>query len=89
MTWLKRVFIGFAGVAIVGLAAFSVLAWQPAIAPITPPPPASFPAELIAHGKACADCGRRMRKCRDQQAQTPSARTRVESLGRPVASRPP
>jgi len=54
---LKRIVIGLAGVAIVGLMGFSALAWRPAIAPIDPPAAASFPAELIAKGQALAGAG--------------------------------
>ena len=54
---LKRIVIGFAGVAIVGLMGFSALAWRPAIAPIDPPAAASFPTELIAKGQALAGAG--------------------------------
>jgi mono/diheme cytochrome c family protein len=54
---LKRIVIGLAGVAIVGLMGFSALAWRPAIAPIDPPAAASFPTELIAKGQALAGAG--------------------------------
>ena len=54
---LKRIVIGVAGVAIVGLMGFSALAWRPAIAPIDPPAAASFPTELIAKGQALAGAG--------------------------------
>jgi mono/diheme cytochrome c family protein len=54
---LKRIVIGLAGVAIVGLMGFSALAWRPAIAPIDPPAAASFPTELIAKGQDLAGAG--------------------------------
>jgi mono/diheme cytochrome c family protein len=46
--------IGIAAVAVVALLAF---AWRPAIAPITPPAPTSFPRELIATGETLARAG--------------------------------
>lgn len=59
---LKRLFIGLAGLVVLGLLGFIVLAWQSAIAPIAPPPAASFSPELVARGEAlagggyCANC---------------------------------
>ncbi len=46
--------IGVAAVAVVALLAF---AWRPAIAPITPPSPASFPRELVDTGETLASAG--------------------------------
>ena len=57
MMSLKRLLIGFAGLVVLGLLAFFVLAYEPAIAPITPPPAASFPADLVARGEALAGGG--------------------------------
>src|ERR1700731_4161493 len=54
---LKRVVIGVVGVAMLGLLGFFALAWRPAIAPIDPPAAASFPAELVAKGRALAGAG--------------------------------
>jgi len=58
----KRLSIGLAGLVIVGLLGFLVLAWRPAITPIAPPAAASFPREMVARGEAlagggyCANC---------------------------------
>ena len=46
--------IGVAAVAVVALLAF---AWRPAIAPIAPPSPASFPRELVDTGERLASAG--------------------------------
>lgn len=46
--------IGVAAVAVVALLAF---AWRPAIAPIAPPSPASFPRELVDTGETLASAG--------------------------------
>jgi len=53
----KRLFIGLAGLVILGLLGFIVLAWQPAIAPVAPPTAASFPPLLVAKGEALAGGG--------------------------------
>src|SRR6266481_702624 len=50
----KRLSIGLAGLVIVGLLGFLVLAWRPAITPIAPPAAASFPREMVARGEALA-----------------------------------
>ena len=47
---------------ILGILGFGALAWRPAIAPISPPPPQSFAREVVAKGEAhaaggyCAEC---------------------------------
>lgn len=46
--------LGVAAVAVMALLAF---AWRPAIAPIAPPAPSSFPTDLIATGEALASAG--------------------------------
>src|SRR6266852_1015218 len=43
--------------AVLGLVGFFFSAWRPAIAPIAPPTPASFPAESIAKGATLAAAG--------------------------------
>jgi mono/diheme cytochrome c family protein len=59
---LKRLLIYFLGLGFLGVLVFGALAWRPAIAPIAPPSPASFPSELVAKGEAlagggfCAEC---------------------------------
>jgi mono/diheme cytochrome c family protein len=59
---LKKVLITIVILGCLGLVGFGVLAWQPAIAPITPPAAASFAPELVAKGEAlagggyCAEC---------------------------------
>jgi mono/diheme cytochrome c family protein len=59
---LKRLFIGVVALGLIGLLGFGALAWRPAIAPVTSPPPGSFAPELIAKGEAlagggfCAEC---------------------------------
>ena len=54
---LKRLVAGFAALAVLGAAAFAALAWRPAVAPIQPPAPASFPSELVARGEILAAGG--------------------------------
>ena len=46
--------MGVAAVAVVALLAF---AWRPAIAPIAPPAPTSFPRELVENGERLASAG--------------------------------
>lgn len=59
---MKRLLVYLVGLIFLGVLAFGALAWRPAIAPIAPPSPASFPSELVARGKAlagggyCAEC---------------------------------
>src|SRR6202521_3907601 len=43
--------IAIVAAAVLGLVGFFLLAWRPAIAPIAPPTPASFPAESVAKGE--------------------------------------
>ena len=57
MRLLKRLFIAFVGLVILGPAGFIVLAWRSAIAPVAPPAAASFPPELVARGETLADGG--------------------------------
>ena len=58
----KKMLIGIVALGCLGLAGFGLLAWRPAIAPITPLAPGSFPPELIAKGEVlasggyCAEC---------------------------------
>ena len=53
----KKVLIWFLGLGFLGILGFGVLAWRPAIAPITPPAPGSFALELVAKGEALASSG--------------------------------
>jgi mono/diheme cytochrome c family protein len=59
---LKRLLVYVLGLGFLGALVFGALAWRPAIAPIAPPSPASFPPDLIAKGEAlagggfCAEC---------------------------------
>src|SRR5437588_2922044 len=52
-----RIAIGFLGLCILGALGFLAFAWRSSIAPIDPPAPTSFPAELIAKGEALAGAG--------------------------------
>ena len=58
----KRVLIGIVALGVLGILGFGALAWQPAIAPITPPARANFAPALVAKGEAlaggghCAEC---------------------------------
>lgn len=54
---LMRVVAGLVAVFIIGIAAFAALAWKPAIAPVSPPNPASFPQALIQRGETLAAAG--------------------------------
>jgi mono/diheme cytochrome c family protein len=54
---LKRILIGLAAVAIVGLGCFAALAWPTSIAPIAPPTRPSFSPELITRGEVLAAAG--------------------------------
>jgi mono/diheme cytochrome c family protein len=62
MSALKRLLVYILGLGFLGVLVFGALAWRPAIAPIVPPSPASFPPELVAKGEAlagggfCAEC---------------------------------
>lgn len=61
--------IGIAAVAVVALLAF---AWRPAIAPIAPPLPTSFPRDLIDTGEALAGIGNCI-DCHTAPGGTPNA----------------
>ena len=58
----KRLLISVVALGILGILGFGALAWRPAIAPITPPPPGAFAPELVAKGAVlaaggyCAEC---------------------------------
>jgi mono/diheme cytochrome c family protein len=54
---VRRIAIAIVAAAVLGLAGFFVLAWRPAIAPIAPPTPASFPADAIAKGEILSAAG--------------------------------
>jgi len=54
---LKRLLISFLALGFLGVLVFGVLAWRPAIAPIAPPSPASFPPEIVAKGEVLASAG--------------------------------
>jgi len=53
----KKLLVGAVVLGCLGVAGFGVLAWEPAIAPIAPPAPASFALELVAKGEALAGGG--------------------------------
>jgi mono/diheme cytochrome c family protein len=57
MSVLKKLLIWVVALGCLGLLGFAVLAWRPAIAPISPPPPGSFAPELVAKGEALAGGG--------------------------------
>jgi mono/diheme cytochrome c family protein len=54
---VRRVAIAIVAAAVLGLTGFLFLAWRPAIAPIAPPTPASFPADAIAKGEILSAAG--------------------------------
>jgi mono/diheme cytochrome c family protein len=54
---LGRRLFGSVCVVAVGVVAYAAIAWQPAIAPIEPPAPQSFAADLVARGKMLAGAG--------------------------------
>ena len=55
---MKRILIGVLALAVIGVIGFAALAWRPAIAPITPPPPpTAFAPELVARGEVLASAG--------------------------------
>jgi mono/diheme cytochrome c family protein len=54
---LKRIVVGLAAIAVIGLGCFAALAWRKPIAPISPPPKSSFSPELIARGEVLAGAG--------------------------------
>jgi mono/diheme cytochrome c family protein len=53
----KKLLILLVALGILGGLGFGALAWRPAIAPITPPPPGSFTPELVAKGEVLAGSG--------------------------------
>jgi mono/diheme cytochrome c family protein len=56
---LRRLWIGVAGLVVIGLAVAAAIMYKPAIAPVTPPPPDSFDAQLKQEGArvvALGDC---------------------------------
>jgi mono/diheme cytochrome c family protein len=59
---LKKVLGWSLTLGVFGILAFFALAWRPAIVPIVPPAPGSFPPELVAKGETlsgagfCAEC---------------------------------
>jgi mono/diheme cytochrome c family protein len=54
---LKRILIGLAAIAIIGLGCFAALAWRTPIEPIAPPTRSSFLSELITRGEVLAGAG--------------------------------
>jgi mono/diheme cytochrome c family protein len=54
---LERIVIAVAGVGVLCLLGFLVLAWRPVIDPIDPPAGTTFPAEMIAKGEVLAGAG--------------------------------
>ena len=53
----RRVLIGILVVVLVAGLGFFVVAWRPSIAPVAPPAPGSFPADLVAKGEALSAVG--------------------------------
>jgi mono/diheme cytochrome c family protein len=59
---MKRLLLGFVGLVVLAAFGFGLLAFRPAIAPISPPAPQSFAPALVAKGEAlaaggfCAEC---------------------------------
>ena len=53
----RRHILGAIGVAAVAVVALLAFAWRPAIAPIAPPSPTSFPRELVETGERLASAG--------------------------------
>ncbi len=54
---VRHIALAMIAAAVLGLLGFFLLVWRPAIAPIEPPTPASFPAESIAKGAILAAAG--------------------------------
>jgi mono/diheme cytochrome c family protein len=54
---MKRLLTVIAGLVVLGVLGFVALAWRPAIAPISPPPPGSFAPDLVAKGEALSGGG--------------------------------
>jgi mono/diheme cytochrome c family protein len=57
MSALKKLVILFVVLVFLGVLAFAVLAWRPAIAPVSPASPETFAPGLVARGKALAGGG--------------------------------
>jgi mono/diheme cytochrome c family protein len=53
----RRILIGVLVTVLVGGVGFFVVAWRPSIAPIAPPAPGSFPADLVEKGEALSGIG--------------------------------
>lgn len=53
----RRHILGAIGIAAVAVLALLAVAWRPPIAAIAPPPPASFPRELVDRGEMLAGAG--------------------------------
>jgi len=53
----RRHILGAIGVAAVAVVALLAFAWRPAIAPVPPPAPTSFPRELVENGERLASAG--------------------------------
>jgi mono/diheme cytochrome c family protein len=54
---MGRHVLGVIGVAVVAVVALLAFAWRPAIAPVAPPSPASFPRDLVETGETLASAG--------------------------------
>jgi mono/diheme cytochrome c family protein len=54
---VKKAAIFLVSVTLLGVLGFSAMAWRPALAPIRPPPPESFAAELVAKGESLSSGG--------------------------------
>ena len=54
---MKRLLLGVVGLVVLGALAFGLLAFKPAISPISPPARQSFAPELVAKGEALAAAG--------------------------------
>jgi mono/diheme cytochrome c family protein len=57
ITMIRRILIAILVTACFTLAGLLILAWRPSIAPIEPPSPSSFSAELVAKGEALSAVG--------------------------------
>lgn len=55
---IRRWILAFVGVGGVAVLAYLAVAWRPAIAPIDPPTPSSFAADLVEKGRILAGAGR-------------------------------
>ncbi len=54
---MRRLLLGVAGLVVLGALGFGLLAFRPAISPISPPAPQSFAPDLVAKGEALAAGG--------------------------------